>query len=155
MIHLIWSIINGIIVIYFLYLIIGFILKGKKIFKPKFKVVSIFIIVIGIVQIISASDSEKNANQISITKDYNRKNNSEIKQVKLEDNWTFDINMIVKYSIEQDEYIPIESDSLLTGLVSWNSQLSLLRNFCISLNQYVESFLWHLIVIVTLAKVLI
>ncbi|ADF51773.1 MAG: hypothetical protein CMP13_00700 [Zunongwangia sp.] len=74
--------------------------------------------VIGIVQIISASDSEKNANQISITKDYNRKNNSEIKQVKLEDNWTFDINMIVKYSIEQDEYIPIESDSLLTGLVS-------------------------------------
>ena len=111
--------------------------------------------VIGIVQIISASDSEKNANQISITKDYNRKNNSEIKQVKLEDNWTFDINMIVKYSIEQDEYIPIESDSLLTGLVSWNSQLSLLRNFCISLNQYVESFLWHLIVIVTLAKVLI
>ena len=118
MIHLIWSIINGIIVIYFLYLIIGFIAKGKKIFKLQFKVVSIIIMVIGIVQIISASDSEKNSNRISITEDYNRKNNSAIKQVKLEDNWTFDINMLVKYSIEENQYIPIESNSFLTGLVS-------------------------------------
>ena len=98
--------------------IVGFIAKGKKIFKPQFKVVSIFIMVIGIVQIISASDSEKNSNRISITEDYNRKNNSAIKQVKLEDNWTFDINMLIKYSIEENQYIPIESNSFLTGLVS-------------------------------------
>ena len=118
MIHLIWSIINGVIVLYFIYLIIGFIFKGKRIFNPKFKVVSIFIMVIGIFQIISASDSEKNSNRISITKDYNKKNNSKLKQVVLENNWTFDINMLVKYSIEQNEYIPIESNSFLTGLVS-------------------------------------
>ena len=118
MIHLIWSLINGIIVIYFLYLIVGLIAKGKKIFKPQFKVVSIFIMVIGIVQIISASNSEKNSNRISINEDYNRKSNSAIKQVKLEDNLTFDINMLVKYSIEVNQYIPIESNSFLTGLVS-------------------------------------
>lgn len=118
MIHLIWSIINGIIVIYFIYLIVGFIAKGKKIFKPQFKVVSISIMVIGIVQIISASNSEKNSNRISITDDYNRKNTSAIKKVKLEDNWTFDINMLLKYSIEKNKYIPIESNSFLTGLVS-------------------------------------
>ena len=118
MIHLIWSIINGLIVIYFLYLIVGFIAKGKRIFKPQFKVVSIFIMVIGIVQIISASNSKKNANRITITEDYNKKNNSKIKQVVLEENLTFDINMLVKYSIDQNEYIPIESNSFLTGLVS-------------------------------------
>ena len=118
MIHLIWSIINGIIVLYFFYLIIVFISKGKKIFKPQFKIVSIFVMVIGIVQIISASDSEKNSNRISITENYDRKSNSEIKQVKLEDNWTFNISMLVKYSIEQNEYIPIESNSFMTGLVS-------------------------------------
>tara|TARA_R110002167_G_scaffold365821_1_gene591530 strand:+ start:3191 stop:3694 length:504 start_codon:yes stop_codon:yes gene_type:complete len=118
MIHLIWSIINGMIVIYFLYLIVGFIAKGKRIFKPQFKGVSIFIMVIGIVQIISASDSEKNSNRISITEDYNRKNNSEIKQVKLEDNLTFDIKMLIKYSVEKNELIPIESNSFLTGFVS-------------------------------------
>jgi hypothetical protein len=118
MIHLIWSIINGMIVIYFLYLIVGFIAKGKRIFKPQFKVVSIFIMIIGIVQIISASNSEKNANRITITEDYNKKNNSKIKQVVLEENLTFDINMLVKYSIDQNEYIPIESNSFLTGLVS-------------------------------------
>jgi hypothetical protein len=118
MIHLIWSIINGMIVIYFLYLIVGFIAKGKRIFKPQFKIVSIFIMVIGIVQIISASNSEKNSNRITITEDYNKKNNSKIKQVVLEDNLTFDINMLVKYSIDQNEHIPIESNSFLTGLVS-------------------------------------
>ncbi len=118
MIHLIWSVINGMFVLYFLYLIVGFIAKGKRIFKPKFQVVSIFIMVIGIVQIISASNSEKNSNRISITENYERKNNTEIKQIKLEDNWTFDINMLLKYSIEQNEYIPIESNSYLNGLVS-------------------------------------
>ncbi len=117
MIHLIWSLINAIIFIYFLYLIFGFIAKGKKIFKPRFKAVSIFIMVIGIVQVISASDSEKNTNRISITEDYSRKSNSAIKRIKLEDNLTFDINMLVKYSIEENQYIPIESYSSLTGLV--------------------------------------
>ena len=118
MIHLIWSIINGIIVLYFFYLIIGFIAKGKKIFKPQFKTVSIFIMVIGIVQIISASDSDKHTYRITITEDYNKKNNTKLQQVLLEDNLTFDINMLVKYFIDQNEYIPIESNSFLTGLVS-------------------------------------
>ena len=93
-------------------------LRGKKIFKPQFKVASIFIMVIGIIQIISASDSYKNLNRISITEDFDNKNKSAIKLVTLEDNWTFDINMLVKYSIEQNQYIPIESNSFLTGLVS-------------------------------------
>lgn len=118
MIYLIWSIINGIIVLYFFYLIIGFIIKGKKIFKPQFKIVSIFIMVIGIIQIISASDSEKNTNLITINDDYNKKNNSKIKQIVLEDNLTLDINLLIKYSVDQNEYIPIESNSFLTGLVS-------------------------------------
>jgi hypothetical protein len=70
--------------------------------------------VIGTVQIISASNSEKKSNRITITEDYNKKNNSKIKQVVLEDNFTFDINMLLKYSIDQNEYIPIESNSFLT-----------------------------------------
>ncbi len=118
MLHLIWSIINGIIVLYFLYLIIGFIAKGTQIFKPQFKVVSICIMVIGIVQIISASNSEKTTNRITITEDYIKQNNSKIKNITLEDNLTFDINMLVKYSIDQNEFVPIESNSFLTGIVS-------------------------------------
>ena len=118
MIHLIWSIINVVIALYFLYLIVGFIVKGKQIFKPQFKVVSFFIMVIGIVQIISASNSEKNNNRITIIKDFNKKNNSKIKTVTLENNLTFDINMHVKYSVEKKEFIPIESNSFLTGFVS-------------------------------------
>jgi hypothetical protein len=74
--------------------------------------------VIGIVQIISASNSEKSTNRIIIKDDYNRKNNSRIKKVILENNLTFDINMLVKYSIEQNDFIPIESNSSLSGFVS-------------------------------------
>ena len=132
MIHLIWSIINGIIIIYFIYLIIGFILRGKKIFKPQLKIASIFIMIIGIIQITSASDSYKNLNRISITEDFNKKNNTAIKLVTLEDNWTFDINMHVKYSIEKNQYIPIETNSFLTGLVSgynWEFKSIYTNNF--------------------------
>lgn len=118
MIHLIWSTINGIIVIYLLYLIVRFIAKGNRIFKQQFKVISIFIMLIGIVQITSALTSEKNSNRITLNENYNRKNNSKIKQVVLEDNLTFDINILIKYSIDENEYIPIESNSFLTGLVS-------------------------------------
>ncbi len=118
MIHLIWSIINGIIVLYFLYLIVGFIAKGKKIFKPQFKVVSILIMVIGIVQIISASNSDKNSNQIIITDDYDKQSIVKVKEVILEENLTFDISMLVKFSVEQDKFILIEGNSFLTGLVS-------------------------------------
>ena len=118
MIHLLWSIINLIIVFYFLYLIVGFIRKGKRIFNPKFKVVSIFVMLIGVVQVISAANSEEKTNRITITNNYNKKNNSKVEKVKLEDNLTFDINMLVKYSIEQNELIPIESNSFLTGFVS-------------------------------------
>jgi hypothetical protein len=99
-------------------LVVGFIAKGKRIFKPQFKVVSICIMVIGIVQIISASNSEKRTNQITITDDYIKQNNSKIKNITLEDNLTFDINMLVKYSIDQNEFVPIESNSFLTGVVS-------------------------------------
>jgi hypothetical protein len=118
MIHLIWSILNIIIALYFLYLIVGFIAKGKQIFKPQFKVISIFIMLIGIVQIISASNPEKSTNRITINDNYNKKNNSKLKKVTLEDNLTFDINMLVKYSVEKNEFIPIESNSFLAGFVS-------------------------------------
>ena len=118
MIHLLWSLINLIIGFFFLYLIVGFIRKGKQVFNPKFKIVSIFVMIIGVVQVISAINSEKKTNRITITNNYNNKNNSKVKKVKLEDNLTFDINMLVIYSIEQSELIPIESNSFLTGFVS-------------------------------------
>jgi len=118
MIHLLWSIINLIIVFYFLYLLVGFIRKGKQIFNPKFKVVSIFVLVIGIVQVVSAVNTERKTNRITISNDYNEKNFSKVEKVTLENNLTFDINMHVKYSIEQTELIPIESNSFLTGFVS-------------------------------------
>ncbi len=118
MIHLIWSTINILIFLYFLYLMIGFIVKGRKIFNPQFKVVSIFIMIIGVVQIVSGSNSEKKSNKIVITENYNREHQTEFKEIVLEDNLTFDISVSLEYSVAQNEFVPIESNSFLTGLVS-------------------------------------
>ena len=118
MIHLLWTLLNASLIIFFFYLIFGFIIKGKKIFNPRIKVVSILLMVLGITQIISATKTPKNSNRIIITTDYKKTNSSKIKKIVLEDNLVFDINLNIKYSIENKEYIPIESYSFLTGLVS-------------------------------------
>ena len=118
MIHLLWTLLNASLIIFFFYLIFGFIIKGKKIFNPRIKVASILLMVLGITQIISATKTPKNSNRITITTDYKKTNNSRIKKVLLEDNLVFDINFRVKYSIENNDYIPIESYSFLTGLIS-------------------------------------
>ena len=118
MIQLLWTLLNASLIIFFFYLIFGFIIKGKKIFNPKIKMASILLMVLGITQIISATKASKNNNRITITTDYKKTNNSKIKEVLLEDNLVFDINLNIKYSIENEEYIPIESYSFLTGLVT-------------------------------------
>ena len=118
MIHLLWTLLNASLIIFFFYLIFGFIIKGKKIFNPRIKLFSILIVTLGIIQIISAAKTSKNSNRITITTDYKKTNSSKIKKIVLEDNLVFDINLNIKYSIENKEYIPIESYSFLTGLVS-------------------------------------
>ncbi len=118
MIHLLWTLLNASLIIFFFYLIFGFIIKGKKIINPRIKVASILLMVLGITQIISATKAPKNSNRISITSNYKNTNSSKIKKIILEDNLIFDINLNIKYSIENEEYIPIESYSFLTGLIS-------------------------------------
>jgi hypothetical protein len=117
MIHLIWSGINLIVLLYFFYLIIGFIIKGKKIFKPQFKIASIALMVIGIVQIVSATKSEEKINRISFVENREKMNATEITDVVLESNLTFDIHMSVTYRVDKKEIIPIESYSNLNGIV--------------------------------------
>lgn len=118
MIYLIWTIITLSVLFFFFHLLIGFITKGKRIFKPQWKTVSIIILIIGVVQIFLASDSEKSTNRIILNDVYNEKNKTKVEKVILEDNLVFDINMYVTYSIEKNQNIPIESNSYLTGLIS-------------------------------------
>ena len=46
MLYLFWSILNVAIQFYFIYLIFGFIIKGKRIFNPKFKSISVAIVIV-------------------------------------------------------------------------------------------------------------
>lgn len=118
MIHLLWTLLNASLILFFFYLIFGFISNGNKIFNPKIKVMSILIMTLGIIQIISATKTSKNSNRITITDNYKKTNNSKIKKIVLEDNLVFDINLHVKYLVDKSECLPIESYSYLTGLIS-------------------------------------
>ncbi|WP_188598643.1 hypothetical protein [Polaribacter pacificus] len=118
MIHLVWSLINLLILLYFIYLLVGFLRKGKAIFKPQFKVVSVFILVVGIIQVISATSLKSTTNKILITDAYNNVNYSKVEELLLEENLTFDIHMSLNYSIDQNMDVPISSQSELTGFVS-------------------------------------
>lgn len=118
MIYLIWSIINIVIILYFLYLVLGLLRNGIRNFEPLFKITSIIIVVVGVVQIILGYSSESYSNRIIRNSDYDKTNNSDSKSMILEENMTFNINMDVKYSIAQNEYIPIESNSFLSGFVN-------------------------------------
>ncbi|MCL6219966.1 hypothetical protein [Zunongwangia pacifica] len=117
MIQLLWSILNITILLFFLYLFVGFLFQGKKIFEGKFKSLSIAILVLGVFHIVSANDTEKLDHSININNDYNPENNTLIKTIILEDNLTMKFNLSILYSNSNGTLIPIKATSYLSGLL--------------------------------------
>jgi len=118
MIHLIWSGINLIIILYFFYLIIGFITRGTKIFNPQIKTFSIVLMVIGIFQIISARESEEDTNRIVFIEKHDIHCDYKTQQVRLENNLTLDIEMLATYCTNGDKFKVIETYSNIYGFVT-------------------------------------
>jgi len=118
MIELFWSILNITILLFFLYLFIGFLFKGKKIFEGRFKNLSIAILILGVINMVSANDSDKFDNTINIDNKYNQENYEQASKLILEDNLTMNINLSIMYSKENKILIPIKATSNLSGFVS-------------------------------------
>jgi hypothetical protein len=134
MIALLWAILNVSLALYFVYVLIGFIAKGKRFFNTKYKFLAIAVLVIGIFQMASGSDSEeKNKsnflknNQIPTVTYY-------AKMLTIEEDLSFDTKLLVKYYIDQNEIVLDNSSSSLIGFVSgfdWkltSTELKLNRN---------------------------
>lgn len=117
MIYLIWTILNLIIYLYFLYLIFGFITIGRRIFKTHFKFISMFIMIIGIVQIISPSNQDEKKNTIIINEKPDDIYNSKKNIIVLEDNMTMDFILSIKYYEDNDLFIPTASHTIISGFV--------------------------------------
>ncbi|WP_299885219.1 hypothetical protein [uncultured Lacinutrix sp.] len=120
MLHIIWSIINTILFIYFLYLIMGLILIGKRIFKNRFKKFSILIIVLGCIQILipHVDDNDKDQNYISINENAFNQKKSVVKNVTLENNFVSDFVLSVKYSSQNNTFVPINGSARMAGVIS-------------------------------------
>ena len=117
MIYILWSVLNAVLLLYFFYLLIGLILKGREIFKGKLRPVAITVMVLGIFHLGSATVPGEDNTEIILTEDYNPQSGTEIKNLILEENAAFDIGLSVTYSVENEEWIPIHSRSYISGLL--------------------------------------
>lgn len=115
--ELFWSILNITILLFFLYLFVGFLFHGKKIFKGKFKSLSISILILGVFHLVSANGSEK-LHSIIIDDQYNPENSTYTETIVLEENIAMNINLSVFYSNDNGVFVPIHATSYLSGLVS-------------------------------------
>ncbi|WP_349351130.1 MULTISPECIES: hypothetical protein [unclassified Flagellimonas] len=118
MIYLLWSLINVFLPLYFFYLHVNFLAKGKRFFNPKYKTFQILFLVIGVTQIIVASSTEKANQNIYLKDDHANFNSSKMVHHMVEDNWTMNIHFLLEYSVQGNKYIPLKSSSFLSGFVS-------------------------------------
>lgn len=123
MIYILWSVLNAALLVYFFYLLIGFIVNGRDVFLGKFRPVSIVVITLGVIQIGTAGIPEKKKDEILLLKDYNQENPVGFKSMVLEENSAFDILLTVTYYENDGELILIKSNSHLIGSIlgfEWN-----------------------------------
>lgn len=117
MIYILWAVLNAVLLLYFFYLLIGFIVKGRDVFKGKLRPVAITVMALGVFHLVSATVPEEDKSEIILKKDYNLQTGTEGKNLILEENAAFDIGLSVSYSVEGEEWIPIKSRSYITGWV--------------------------------------
>ena len=124
MIELIWGILNGFLLIYFI--IICF--KSVKIIKEKIGILASFIFVIGLLSFIS-KPNEKNLadknidilNQTNPKKAFN--GNSFFQEVNLEDNLTSNIGLSILVGEKEAELVILNANCYRSGFISgtnWN-----------------------------------
>ena len=118
MLYLFWSLLNLGLIILFIYMAFGLIVKPKNILKSKFKVGFMLICLIGQAQnAIAESTRHQNTEEIDIDPPMHQKGTKVIK-TKLEEHLTFDINLHLTYSLDNDTYVFNNADSFLTGFVN-------------------------------------
>lgn len=120
MLHIIWTIINAVLILYFLHLIIGFVVIGKRIFQNRLKKFSIFILVLGGLQILTSyvDKEEKDNNYIVINEAAFNPKKSIIKTIKLEESFLKDFMLSVKYSYKNNTFVPINGSTRMAGFNS-------------------------------------
>ena len=118
MLELIWSVLNILIVLFFFYLLVGILFRGKKIFEGKFKNLSIIILILGAVQIISATIKDESENSLEIENRYKPNQPTVVEKMVIKDDFLKKYNLSIIYSKEDGVLIPIKSNCTMTGLVS-------------------------------------
>lgn len=127
--YIIWSILNVVLYLYFLYLIVGYVSVGRSIL-PKDKLLknsAAILLVIGVAQFfISVSKKEdQKVKHFTINerpKTIEQKNmgyyNVPSKYIVLEDNIPFNINANIRIIFVEGKYLALSNTSNLTGFIS-------------------------------------
>jgi len=117
MIYLFWTILNVTLALYFLYLFIGFIVKGRIIFQSKFKFISIAVFSIGIIQMLWGSSPEEKVRNNFFINNQIQNVKYEAKMLKIDENAMFYTNLFLKYYMQDNQPILEKPSSSLIGMV--------------------------------------
>lgn len=108
MVHLLWGILNFIILFYFLLTVF----KALRLVREKMGLLPVLVIVFGLMSFVNSHVQDE---ETTI-----RHRNDEVrafKTLKLEDDWVTSYLMDIRYQKDHDEIIPVKLDAQATGFV--------------------------------------
>lgn len=127
--YLIWSLLNITLSLYFIYLLVGYVSKGRRILPKNklLKTAAAILLIVGVAQFFKniTKENPQDTKPFIINerpKGIDKKNfghyKESLKQITLEDNVPFNINATIRILFFDGKYIALNNTSGFTGLVS-------------------------------------
>lgn len=115
--ELLWSLLNVSTIVFFLYLLIGYLMMGKRIFEGKLRMLSITFLVFGVVQILSAKDPVEKNNSIILSAKFDQVDYPQVVQSFKEDNMSLDFYFLITYAKIKGRLFPVKATGEMHGFV--------------------------------------
>lgn len=115
--ELLWSLLNTAGISFFLYILIGLLVMGKKILEGKLKYLSMAILVFGVIQLFSAGESDDLNAPLKIANNFDAEDASLVTKGSTQDNLSLDFDLLVTYLVQDDKLIPVEATANISGFV--------------------------------------
>lgn len=124
--YLIWSILNVVIYLYFLYLIVGYVSIGRKVLpKNRFRPLAAILLIVGVVQLFKNDNQDFKSEKFTITELPKGLTKKEINNYKapmnfitLEEHIPFSIVTLINNGFINGEYVALNNRSSLNGFLS-------------------------------------
>ena len=117
MLYLLWSLINIVLILYFVYLFLGFIAVGRKILGKNTKWISVPVLAVGLINLVAAAGPEDKNSEVLIGNSKKDEIEMKYRSIVVEDNFSLEFSLGVDYYLKDGEVFLVKSLSNMTGLL--------------------------------------